>query len=202
MLTGGLTTVTLSSVYIIDLATSKVTPGSDMATPRRSHAICAYRGKVFVFGGLNEQANMLDSSEMGEEVWSNNGNMTAPRRCLGAAALNGKIYLAGFGSSDMDEFDPNTASFRSLGVSIPNNNSSLVTLNNQIVILQKNRACVLSGNQIEPSIALDPSVNGWWTGSPLVVYNNLIHVLLSGNGSVWAIDISNGQSNEVCKLNY
>ena len=130
MLTGGLTTVTLSSVYIIDLATSNVTPGSDMATPRRSHAICAYRGKVFVFGGLNEQANMLDSSEMGEEVWSNNGNMTAPRRCLGAAALNGKIYLAGFGSSDMDEFDPNTASFRSLGVSIPNNNSSLVTLNN------------------------------------------------------------------------
>ena len=62
---------------------------------------------------------MLDSSEVGDLDWSSNGNMTVPRRCLGAAVLNKKIYLAGFGSTDMDEFDPASGTFRSLGVGIP-----------------------------------------------------------------------------------
>lgn len=71
---------------------------ADMPTPRGLLAAAAANGKVYAFGGMNEDDFAIPTVEEynpATNTWRTRARMTTGRYRLGAAALGGKIYAVG-----------------------------------------------------------------------------------------------------------
>jgi subtilisin family serine protease/PKD repeat protein/N-acetylneuraminic acid mutarotase len=92
---------------------------SDMPTARRMLAVARSGDKIYAIGGSapgspNEiYYSTVEEFDSANNTWLRKADMPTPRRSLGAAAVNGKIYAIGGGSnlgsfSTVEEYDPDT----------------------------------------------------------------------------------------------
>jgi N-acetylneuraminic acid mutarotase len=113
----------LKSADVFDPATGKWSAIADMSTPRSgSPGTVALNGKVYVMGGDTGDGpgqRQLASAEVFDPAtgaWSAIADMPTPRNSMGAAVLEGKVYVMGgfdgsFILNSTEAFDPATGSW-------------------------------------------------------------------------------------------
>ena len=109
------------ALEVYNTATDTWTVAADMPTPRDAHATVAVDGKVYAFGGLAwgsessvEVAHEVEVYDPSTNSWERSTRMPDQRWGLGAAVVDGTIYLIGgarttmtIASSYTDAYDPN-----------------------------------------------------------------------------------------------
>lgn len=94
----GSTYVNMASLEIYDTVAGSLTAGSDMPEPRCYHAMAAYKGKIYIFGGTHgsDHLTRVDVYDPSSNTWSSSPTV-APfaRWCLAATPLTDGILVTG-----------------------------------------------------------------------------------------------------------
>ena len=107
----------LPTVEIYNPATDTWKPGTDMPASRANFATAVVGGKIYAFGGISQVERRgkklrktlatIDVYDPAADAWQKIGDLPLPRSRVGAAELNGKMYLIG-GSSNVAGVDKRT----------------------------------------------------------------------------------------------
>ena len=159
----------LSIVEVYDTRTNTWHKGTDMPTPRSSVRGAAVDGKIYVFGGWNQnkvrgikQKKIVEVYDPETDTWERKRDMTS-FRSFGAAVVDGKVYAVGgsifnefqrkWEATDIVEvYDPATDRWKKIG-KMPaqpkrESFSTAVANDNIYVIGGKDRDLARLGNQM------------------------------------------------------
>ena len=114
----------LTAVEIYNPATDTWKKGADMPAPRSQFATAAVDGKIYLFGGfsfverrgkqIEKTIAIVDVYDPAADAWEQKGKAPTARTRMGAAALNGKVYITGGfrntggGGDHLEIYDPAT----------------------------------------------------------------------------------------------
>lgn len=107
-----------ASVFAYDLATNRWSEVAPLPRPYAVMAVAAAQGKLYAFGGLDENSNASAQSyeyDPARNLWSVKAPMPGgPRHLAAAAPLNGEIYVVGGWDerTDVEIYDPVTDRWR------------------------------------------------------------------------------------------
>src|SRR5690349_293783 len=99
--TGAGTTATIFAILLVaGHALSASLPGvwqkrAPMPTARTEVAAAVLDGKIYVIGGYQKGAGLVEEYDPEKNVWRRRAALPKPLHHVGAAAVNGKIYVIG-----------------------------------------------------------------------------------------------------------
>ncbi|MEK7400009.1 MAG: kelch repeat-containing protein [Candidatus Poribacteria bacterium] len=128
-----------------DPKVDKWTRKADMPTPRFVFSTSVSNGKIYAFGGTNENSDSLSTVEEYDPIkdeWLKKDDMPTPKAALSTCAVNGNIYVfGGVGGAEqkilltVEEYNPNEISKNTLRKVLTEN--SIDTTNKDMLDIDK-----------------------------------------------------------------
>ncbi len=146
----------------------------DLPAVRQEHSVVALNGEVYAIGGFTPTVTAsVQAFDPGAESWRNVANFPAPLHHANAAALGGRLYVAGFyaggsfGNADgrVFEYDPDEDDWALVG-QMPEGtqraSSCVASLGARIYLFGGARV-----DSVDDASAYDPESNTWQELPPL-----------------------------------
>ena len=105
VITGGVTSVYFDTTVDILPETGVIKMLEPMNHERCGHAMCYYKDSLYVFGGF-KNGGLVSAEQFTNQIWKKLPDMESEKQKAGCCVANGKIYIAGFGSDQIDVLDP------------------------------------------------------------------------------------------------
>jgi N-acetylneuraminic acid mutarotase len=143
-------------------------------------------GKIYFVGGHDGTAkNIAERYDPATNTWETLVNMSAARRGVACAVLNGKLYaIGGVGLSSVEVFDPSSGNW-TVGVALPSEvrNGTAITVNGKIYLIGGKNSSDQNINQV---LCFDPSTSQWSTKANMPTARHGMKLVWFEN-RIWAI---------------
>jgi N-acetylneuraminic acid mutarotase len=164
----------LTAVEIYNPATDTWKKGADMPAPRSQFATAVVGGKIYLFGGfsfvdrrgklIEKTMAVVDVYDPAADAWEQKGKAPTARTRMGAAALNGKVYITGGfrntggGGDHLEIYDPATDTWQ--------NGAKLIEARWLLTSAAVNGKVYIFGGFVKPRLLevveeYDPATNKW-----------------------------------------
>ncbi len=145
-------------------------------------------GKIYFVGGWTDSSssaqNIAERYDPATNTWETLANMSAARRGVACAVLNGKLYAIGGAGSSVEVFDPSTDSW-SASVALPSGVKwgTATTVNGKIFLMGGKND---SGTFINQVLCFDPVTSQWSTKANMLTARDGMKLVWLEN-RIWAI---------------
>ena len=162
-----------------------------MQFARAMAAVVFYNNDFYTFGGYaGTNLSSCEKFSFASGKWETLPNMPVLRSAFNVAVVDGVFYMSG-DSTKLDSFNPETKTFTTTEISIPEANYSNLAVFNGNLVLFQNDGCwgINLQTKVSHKLAAIP-MGKWWSCFPPYTYKNNILIARCDDVCLWAFDTS------------